>query len=134
MRTSVVALFLLAAGSYGCVEDCERPESVSPRVFTGGQIIGDTYMSSPWDGDLLHFPGGAYYEIHHNLGAMPVGFQFYLSFERRGLADASVAAAVGNQAELKRLDEEVLTVVNGSCAEYYLLVTAWTGDGEGGAP
>jgi hypothetical protein len=125
------AVVVLASSSYGCIETCDRPESDTPRPYKGGEIIGDTYMSSDWDGDLLHFPGGAYYEIHHDLGVKPVGFRFYLSFERSGSSEASVAQAAGNQAEMKYIDDKIINVVNGSCSEYYLLVTAWR-DGEGG--
>ncbi|MEZ4444010.1 MAG: hypothetical protein R3B72_33360 [Polyangiaceae bacterium] len=105
---------------------CDRPETEEPTDVTEGEVIGDTYRSADWDGDLLYFPGGAYYRIHHNLGAIPVGVQFYLSFSRDGVADGSLAPAAGNQVEIHAIDEETITVLNGSCSEYYLMVIAWT--------
>jgi hypothetical protein len=84
-------------------------------------------MSSDWDGELLDFAGGAYYEIHHSLGEMPREFQFYLSFERDGLGSGSLTESAGNQAEVKAIDEESITVVNGSCAAYWMLAVVSLG-------
>ena len=109
-------------------DTCSRPESDLPTAYKGGSVTGGTYMSSPWDGDLLHFPGGAYYNVFHRLVRRPSTLNFYLSFERNGITDASVAQAAGNQVEVKWSDCASFTIVNGSCAEYWLLAVASVGD------
>jgi len=126
------ALMICATLSLGCnalgigPATCSRPETDEPRPYKGGFIDGDTYMSADWSEELLHFPGGAYYDIFHELGERPNGVQFYLSFNDDGVTDGdSLTQAAGNQVELRFIDEEKLTVLNGTCAEYYLLVIAW---------
>jgi len=108
----------------GFPDTCDRPATAEPRDFVGGTVTDGVYRSSDWYGDLLHFPGGAYYRIHHQLGAVPLWIELYLSFERHGLAEGSVAPAAGNQAEIKQVDADTLTVLNGTCTEYWLLVVA----------
>jgi len=123
---ALAAVLSLTAGCGIGPDTCSRPESDEPTLYCGGAVSGHTYSSSEWNKDLLHFPGGAYYNIHHRLGSRPDGVSFYLSFERDGLADASVAPAAGNQVEMKHVDDRSITVVNGSCAEYWLVAVAWT--------
>jgi hypothetical protein len=117
------ALSSLAACQPGTgSEICARPESAEPTDYTGGTIEDAIYMSSDWHGDLLSFHGGAYYRIHHGLGVMPRHWHIYLSFSRNGMTDASISEAAGNQAEVKAIDEQSITLVNGSCADYWMLV------------
>jgi hypothetical protein len=129
------ALMVCATLSLGCnalgigPSTCSRPETDEPRPYKDGFIDGDTYMSAEWSEELLHFPGGAYYDIFHGLGERPNAVQFYLSFNEEGVAAQggagdSLTQAAGNQVELRFIDEEKLTVLNGTCAEYYLLVIA----------
>jgi hypothetical protein len=120
------AACLVACSEIG-PETCDRPEREEPLDYTGGSIEGGVYMSAPWNGELLHFPGGAHYRIHHRLGVVPRWWIAYLSFESHGLAEGSVAPAAGNEAELKAIDAETLTLLNGSCAEYWLLLVAGGG-------
>ena len=126
LRGALLTALLLAPS--GCSEigpeTCRRPESEEPTPYNGGSVVEGVYMTSPWDSDLLPFPGGAYYEIHHQLGATPQLVQIYLSFGEDGLADGSIAQAAGNQAEIKAIDDEKIVILNGSCAEYYLLLVA----------
>ncbi len=129
-----VAAALVSAWLTGCVappigtELCRRPETDEPIDYVGGDVENGVYRSADPYGELLHFPGGAFYRLHHELGEQPRWWQFYVSFERNGLTDGSVALAAGNQAELKAIDDETITVVNASCAEYWLLAVAGTGD------
>ncbi len=131
MPLGILIIWALALG--GCSEigpeTCRRPETEIPKAFSGGSVEGGVYMSSAWDGELLHFPGGAYYRIEHQLGELPRWWMFYLSFEQDGVASASLAQAAGNQVEVKGIDDEAITVINGSCAEYFLLAVAGAGDG-----
>jgi hypothetical protein len=102
---------------------CARPETPEPTPYQEGSVDdgGIVYTSSTPEGELLYFPGGAHYQIFHNLAAMPTSYDFYLSFERFGVQQASLAQAAGNQVEVKAIDEESITVVNGTCADFYLL-------------
>jgi hypothetical protein len=85
-------------------------------------------MSSPWDGELLYFPGGMRYDIQHELDVEPRWWQLYLSFDRYGAKTGTLAHAAGNQAEVRDVDNKSLLVVNGSCVEYWLLVVAGVGE------
>ena len=122
---TIAGVALLAATLCGCGDAepgaCARPETPEPTEYRGGSVEGGVYRSAEWNGELLYYPGGAHYKIFHNLGAIPSQASFYLSFERYGLAEGSVAEAAGNQVEIKAIDEESITVVNGTCAEFYLL-------------
>ena len=129
-RGSWAAALALALALVGCDEGngapviCDRPATDRPVDFRGGTVEDGVYRSSDWDGDLLAFPGGAYYRIHHQLGEVPSFIELFVSFERRGVAEGSIAPASGNQAELKAIDVEALTVLNGTCTDYWLLVVA----------
>jgi hypothetical protein len=109
---------------------CDRPATPEPLPYHGGTVEDGVYMSSPWDGELLFFPGGAWYDVYHQLGEVPQLLQFYLSFERNGVAEGSLAPASGNQVEIKAISDESVTVLNGSCVDYWLVVVAAVaGDG-----
>jgi len=113
---------LLACESVGAqVTACDRPATEEPWHYDEGSRDDGVYMTSGWYGELLYFPGGAHYRIHHRLGEVPHWFQFYLSFERDGLGSGSLAQAAGNQVEVKAIDDETITVINGSCVDYWLL-------------
>lgn len=124
----IAALALLGCADVGAgLQACARPATEAPRAYTGGTVEDGVYMTSPWHGELLSFTGGAWYEIHHELGEVPQWFQFYLSFERDGLGSGSVAHAAGNQVEVKAIDDQTLTVLNGTCVDYWLLGVVGTG-------
>ena len=118
----VAGLLVLTGCTAG--EVCPRPEQEEPVEFHEGfSPAPSVYMTAEWDTtELLHFPGGAFYEIHHNLGEIPTEWLVYLSFERDGNNSASLALAAGNQAELKAMDETTITLLNGSCSDYWMLV------------
>ncbi len=105
---------------------CNRDEEDNPPVpYRGGTVEGGIYQSSPWDRDLIYFPGGMQVRFEHGLGAAPRSWTAYLSFEPHGTqGDGSMAPAAGNQVELVDMDDQALTVRNSTCADYYLLITA----------
>jgi hypothetical protein len=136
MRAGAAALLLaLAAASTGCgvladlgPSTCDRSTEANPlTLYTEGTVEEGVYMSSPWDGELLYFPGGMRYEIRHKLEALPRWWEIYLSFDRYGAKTGTLALAAGDQAEVIEVTEEALLVVNASCVEYWLLVVASTG-------
>ena len=107
---------------------CPRPESEEPMPYKGGNTLGTNYEKADWHGRWLYWPGGAFYEIHHNLGQVPAAVDFWLSFDEYGIKNGDSAThAAGNQVELKAVDEWTITVVNGSCSDYYLRVVASIG-------
>ena len=64
------------AASAGCEtfgpRTCDTSLAANPWVtFSGGETQGGVYMSSPWDGDLLSFPGGMHYALVHGLPSPP---------------------------------------------------------------
>lgn len=105
-------------------ETCRRPETDEPIDIAGGDVKNGVYMSADWHGELLNFPGGAHYRFRHQLGEEPRWWQVQLSFERDGLTSGSLAAAAGNQAQLQAIDDETITILNGSCVRYWMLLTA----------
>jgi hypothetical protein len=127
-RMIVVAMCAAVAGCGDAVSRlCDRPRTEQPVTFTQGTVEDGVYMSSDWDGELLAYRGGAYYRFEHRLGERPRWWQCYLSFERSGIASGSIALATGNQAELKAIDDKALTVLNGTCVDYWVLCTAGVG-------
>lgn len=138
LRAGILICF--AGAALGCdqvanigPDICDRSESGNPPVvYKGGTVENGIYMSSAWDKDLLYFPGGMRYSIEHKLGDVPRFWQFYLSFDHDGTSTGVVSPAAGNQAELRGINDTMLEVVNGSCAEYWLLVVA--GGAEIGGP
>lgn len=124
------ALVLLAGCSVinSLSPNCDRSVKTNPPVtYTEGKTENGLYMSSPWAGELLYFPGGMRYEIHHGLGETPHFVEAWLSFDQCGVKNSTVALAAGNQAEVRELDQDKLEIVNGSCSDYWLLIIAGTG-------
>ncbi|MDI3282723.1 hypothetical protein [Polyangium sp. 15x6] len=140
-RWGVLAATLALVGSSGCNAinsigpNCDRSaEANTPVRYTEGTIDNGVYMSAPWDGELLWFPAGMRYELEHGLGEVPRFVNIWLSFNKCGTKDSTVAQASGNQAELREVTDKKLVLVNGSCVDYWLLVVAGTGDGEPDPP
>jgi len=142
---AVLLAFALAAGSTGCgvlgdvgPNSCERSVEANPITpYTEGTVENGVYMSAPLaptaeeqglEAELLFYPGGMRYAIHHKLGALPRWWQVYLSFDSDGSDTGTLALAAGNQAEVTHVDDEVIHVVNGSCVEYWMLLVAGTGE------
>lgn len=140
--------FGLGLAQLGCLSDlgpdtCDRSADGNPAVrYEEGRVEDGVYMTSAWDAELLYFPGGMRYELAHHLGETPRLWLAYLSFNRYGTKNVSespdelergtLALASGNQAELVGANEDSLTLVNGSCSDYWLLVVASGGDPIGG--
>ncbi len=106
-------------------KSCDRSSKTNPpSTYSDGTAEGGIYASSPWDRDLLYFPGGMQIRLEHKLGAVPRSWQAYLAFDETGIKGGPLATAAGNQVELVSIDDQAITVRNGSCADYWLLVTA----------
>jgi hypothetical protein len=126
---------LAAAGSLGCSDldngpvICPRPKTDEPLLYTGGSVENGVYMSSDWTGELLSFGGGAYWKIEHRLGDVPRSMEFWLSFDRDGVASGgTLTEASGNEVQLEAVTEESVTVLNGTCADFWLLAVIGVAD------
>jgi hypothetical protein len=127
-----VACAALAAASLGCTNGapftCDKSAEGNPPIrYTEGTAVDEVYMSSPWEGELLYFPGGMRYALEHKLAKEPRWVTSYLSFDRGGTTTSSVAQPAGNQVVIVDVNETTVTVANDSCADYWLLVTAGSG-------
>lgn len=131
---ALLPLAVLALATLGCEtlgpRYCDRSDEENPFVpYTEGTVENGVYMSSPWDGELLFFPGGQHFALAHGLGETPRWAVSYLSFSKDGVADGgSVAQAAGNQAVIVGMDAEEIRIKNDSCVDYWLLVTAGAGE------
>jgi len=103
------------------------PEDNQPTDFKGGTVTNGIYMSSPWNSQLLYFKGGMVLSLEHKLGVKPTTWQAYEAFDEGGTAKGPVAQAAGNMAELVSSDDRVLVVRNGTCSDFWLIVTAEAG-------
>jgi hypothetical protein len=132
--TLLFTAMVIAAAAAGCEtlapHACDPSPADNPeQTFDGGAAINGVYMSSPWDGELLNFPGGMHYVLRHHLDGPPTWVQPYLSFDEFGTRDGgALGQAVGNQVEILGVDCETIEISNDSCVDYWLLLTA------GGAP
>lgn len=130
-RTAVAAIgAALAIAATGCETfgpvACDRSDEANPPVtFTGGTTHAGVYRTAEWGGELLHFPGGMHYDLVHGLGLEPAWIESFVSFSRTGTEDGgTLAPTAGNQAVVARADDEIIRIVNDSCVDYWLLVTA----------
>ena len=127
---ALLSVAALAFGAAGCLTDlgpatCDRSAEGNPPVlYTQGTVESGVYMSSPWTGPLLYWPGGMRYRLPHALGGVPRWWQAYLAFDERGTTSATLAPASGDQVQLVSEDAESLVLVNGTCSEYWLLLAA----------
>lgn len=147
---SIAALAtLVGAASFGaaapaCSPPCDSSDDGNPPDrYTAGIVACDAagcaYETSPWHGELLHFPGGKRYDLVHGLGHEPLDVQVYLSFSPNGVASGeqadSVALSAGNSSVIQLVNDQVIRVKNDTCSEFWVRVTASgrAPDGDAGA-
>jgi hypothetical protein len=124
-RRLMIILLALSGCGEAAPTICARPGTETPKPFTEGFIEDGKYYTSRWDGPLLPFPGGTWYKIKHGLGKTPSDWRCFLSFDPNGVRDgSSVSQAAGNQAVLKAIDEQTMTILNETCVDHFLLCTA----------
>lgn len=82
------------------------------------------YMSSPWSGLLLSFPGGKRYDLVHDLGCVPRDVSCFESFSENGTSTGSIAPAAGNMCLIQSVDSHKIRIKNDSCSDYFVMVTA----------
>jgi hypothetical protein len=118
----------LASGICACSQlgpSCDTSDDSNPaEEYRGGTVEGRDYMSSPWTGPLLWFPGGQRYDMIHNLGCTPHIVGCFESFSEEGTAKGSIALAAGNMCIIQTIDSHKIRIKNDSCSDYFVLVTA----------
>jgi hypothetical protein len=142
------ALALSASALPACLEEqCER-HAGDPLEYRGGNTSanGEYYETNSLDEPFLHFPTGRTYDLVHGLGAPPASFHAYLAFSECPLSKSvrnpggspscepvdaesgggGFAEGSGNEAIFEVRSDEVLTIRNDTCAEFYLRVVATT--------
>lgn len=127
---AVALVALLAAGCDSIVPStCDNSVAGNPaETYTAGTPSGGTYLSSPWDGPLLWFPGGKIYDFEHHLAVAPRWVSVWVSFAEDGAASGvGVARASGNEAVIEAATSTMITVANPGCQDFWLLVGAGTG-------
>lgn len=135
MFRRVIALFVLSAaalatGSVGCssLGPCDTSDNSNPaELYTQGEVRDGTYMSSPWTGPLLAFPGGKRYTLEHKLGCVPRSIQIWTSFSDVGAtaeSASSIAPSAGNMSLVQEVTDEHIIIKNDTCSDYFVLVTA----------
>ena len=75
-RAAATLCVVLAVGALSCGRGgpltCDRTAEGNPVIrYTEGEAKDGVYMSSPWEGELLYFPGGMHYALEHKLGDRP---------------------------------------------------------------
>lgn len=104
----------------GCGDDLlEEPAA----IYTEGTTVDGHYQSSGWDpDDLLDFPPGMGIRFVHDLGAVPSSWAAYIATAREG--DGTEIVLSTGVVELTDIDDEGITVRNGTCADLLVLVVA----------
>lgn len=131
LGATFAALFLTggSASSTAC-SPC-RVGGQDPVPFTEGTTneARTYYETARPDEEMLHFPQGRIYELHHGLGYQPLDIDIFLSFAKRLTATGdtedktkpnNIAETAGNQAVIQAWNDEFITVRNDTCAEFYL--------------
>lgn len=104
-----------------CGEDLEAE---GPATYTEGTTEDGVYMSSSWDpNDLLELAPGQVIRFEHDLGGVPRSVQAYVAAAREGQGSSLVLAS-GNEVEIVSVDDRAVTVKNGTCSDFFLLLVA----------
>lgn len=127
-RLALFGLSLALAGAAGCdvVEgSCgEELEAEGASSYVGGTTEDGIYMSSSWDPeDLIELAPGQIVRFEHELGTVPRSVLAYVASARQGDGSALVLAS-GNEVEIVSVDDAAVTVQNGTCSDFFVLVVA----------
>lgn len=122
----VMTAVLAASGCYG--RNCEGEVTYFGRVAGEGRMVSpDDWESMTWNEKWLPFPRQRVWVIEmKELGPRtPFKINVYLSAqENPGAEDGNLTQGGGNLTEISGIRPGTMTVKNGTCADYYLRVTA----------
>ena len=120
-------MMIVFTGLGGCsaLGACDRSDDGYPAdPYYDGTAEGGLYMSSPWTGPLLPFPGGKRYRLYHHLGCTPRLLECWASFNSSGIENGSIAPPAGNMCVVQEINDEFIQIKNDTCSDMYVLVTA----------
>lgn len=125
------AVWALVGGT-GCSSLDNCPDSEPARLVESGRERTDKdalfYESTPWWGELDHFPAKSALWFEHGLGVTPLDVTPYLSFSKVGTNNddhGSVATSAGNQSLIDCVDSRYIVLRNDTCEpSFYVRVTA----------
>ncbi len=123
-----------ALSAAGCNPECGQAQTIT---YDGGltDAAGTVYQSSPITGPLLHFPAQRTYKLIHHLRSAPTEVDIGLSFQESAQPDAPVrlTPSAGNQTLYNvDVDKGTIDVTNDVCGEFFIYVTARTGEAPDG--
>lgn len=128
-RFSLLALIGIVASS-GCAAAaaCNTSDEDNPDKYTQGTVEGGIFMSSPYDGPFLSFPGGKQYDLVHKLGCLPRSIEIWVSFDQGGTAGNNrMAPSAGNMSEVLEVTTDHIRIKNSTCSDLFVLVSATCG-------
>lgn len=143
-------LGLTALSGEACLTDaCKDSYATYGRAPGQGSLVDpNTWQSTPIEGEWVAFPHQARVEFFHSLGRRPYEVLVWVSAEKTPLAASNFTLAGGDTATVFKVLPDVVSLTNGTCADYYVRVllraapappddvrdasTSEAGDGDGG--
>lgn len=127
---ALLGLTLLLSACGPCDVSGQRP-----LTFTQGRTSADGsfYETTHPGEDMLHFPPGRVYHLHHGLRNLPTNVRTYVSFTKRLSEDGNttdplqpnhIAESAGNVVVIEAWNDEYIQVRNDTCADFYLRLEA----------
>lgn len=123
----------MTALTSGCLDNrCEQIDEEPVRYTDGHTNAARTfYQSSTPDEPLLRFPAARNFHMEHGLGKKPVDVSVFVSFWADPGLRRSLAA--GDEA-LLTITDDYIEVLNNTCSDFFVRVTAWSQPPETLAP
>jgi hypothetical protein len=123
--SAAIALVVASPGCEVLLGTCgDELADTGPARYTDGTTQDGVYRSSSWDPeDLVELAPGQLIRFEHGLGAEPTSFQVYVAASRTG-DGAKLVLAAGNEVELIAIDDEAITIKNGTCSDLFMLMVA----------
>lgn len=108
-------------------EDVATANGLIAGVVLTDQVVDEyqfwgAYTASA--GPLVKFPAKGSVTFMHDLGVAPDLVSTYVSFSELGTGESNLAENTGNQGEISCVDDKVVVVENGTCAQFYIRVVA----------
>lgn len=108
----------------GCGDELADQPPVTNSV---GTTVDGIYQSSSWEpNDWVDFPPGISVRFEHGLGETPRLWHAYVATTREG-DGSNLVLASGSEAELIEIDDEAVTIKNGTCVDFFVVLVAMTG-------
>ena len=114
---------------------CDRSDQDNPWIDYDGGVttfedsdegapVAVSYDSSPENGEMLLYKGGIRYRLYHGLGRKPATVAVWLSFDEYVTDAGTLSPSAGDQSLVNYDSTTMITVVNNSCVDYFIRVTA----------